>query len=1484
VSKQDWYRTVCRAHLLHHRGHAVNGTARILGLMLGFILSVSGLAQARVVVNEVMASNATFLADPQGDFDDWIELYNAGDTAVDLGGMYLTDDRRAPTKWQIPTGNRPATTLAAGDYLLIWADGDVHDNVIGPPPGQRASGRPPGGFHASFRLSAAGEAVYLFDTDGVTLLDSLVFGEQRPDISFGRYPDGGETLRFFYEPTPGGPNNEGYLGVVAPLRFSHERGIYSPEVTRLGGPGFDLAITTATPGARIIYTLDGKAPDVTNGYPTPPGREYTGPIHIVTTTILRAMAVKPGYMPTKIHTHTYIFDNRETIRSLPVVSLVGDPGQTFYEPDGVMAIVGGTYAGGPWNPTGPDSYNNPMQRGLERPVSAEWFFFGVPDSGFHIDCGLRVHGSNYTRPRYVRQNGLWSGYGKFGFRLYFRNQYGPRRLEYPLFPLTEVERFKSLVLRAGHNDRTNPFIKDELLRRLHQDMGQVAATGTFANLFVNGEHKGYYNPTQHVKSQACQEWFDSDKPWDVMTQNGIRDGDAQAWNTMINLARTRNMADPAAYAELCQKLDVVNFIDYLIIRLWPNDWDWPQNNWSAACERSETGRWRFFVWDAEGTFESGQLNNDRFNELNSQGNANGYLYRALKANRDFRLLFADRLYKHFFNGGALTQQNVTRRFYEMQNELRTVIPNMNTYIVDGWTPSRQNIFLNACIREGLYTFAGPSFLVGGTPRYGGRITAGQSLQMVPSRSGAPIYYTLDGTDPAGVDSPQTAEVTTLVARTAPKRVLVPTGPVAGDWRSPDAFNDSQWLLSSGAPGGVGYERSTGYEHHISLDVGQLMYNINGSCYIRIPFQFTGDKKTLAAMTLRMQYDDGFVAYLNSAEVARRNFNGTPAWNSVASAANPDSLAVLFESIDISSHIDKLRPGVNVLAIHGLNTPTTSSDFLINAELAVTKAVPQPGQTDSHLYTAPIPLTRSTVVKARVREGNTWSALAEAVFAVGPVKESLRVSEIMYHPSGGNDPNGEYVELTNIGAQPINLNRVQFTRGIRFTFPDVELAPGAFCLVVNDRETFEALYGPGLPIAGEYTGRLSNSGERIELRDALDEVILDFRYRDDWFDITDGMGFSLTVVDPAGTLAHLWGSRNTWRPSARAGGSPGFDDRDEVPAPGTVVINELLANSAGLGPDWIELHNTSNRAVDIGGWFLSDNRNELTRYQIAEGTVLPPYGYLVLTESAHFGNPKDPGSRRPFALSRMGEAVYLHSGDRGELAGYSEQAEFGPSDLGVTFGRYEDAPVDAGLVPLTEPTPGAANADPLVGPVVITEIMYHTNNSPDVEYVELLNISDADVTLYDALREAPWRFTDDPESPRIDLLFPDDPPISMAPGEYLLLVKDRTLFASRFSVLPAVQILEWGAGNLSNSGQTIQLSRPGDPDSDGRQPWIAVDRIRYSNGARHEGFPTGLDPWPAQANGQGMSLTRISPEMFGDDPANWQAATPSPGAARSLFNR
>ena len=144
-----------------------------------------------VVINELMASNNSTITDPQGDYDDWIELVNITSEMVDLSGMYLSDNPENPLKWQFPDG----TNIGPDDFLIVWADEDGGDEP---------------GLHANFKLSSHGETIWLFNTDEQenALLDSVTFNIQNPDISFGRYPDGQGQLQTLSAPTPLAPNAE----------------------------------------------------------------------------------------------------------------------------------------------------------------------------------------------------------------------------------------------------------------------------------------------------------------------------------------------------------------------------------------------------------------------------------------------------------------------------------------------------------------------------------------------------------------------------------------------------------------------------------------------------------------------------------------------------------------------------------------------------------------------------------------------------------------------------------------------------------------------------------------------------------------------------------------------------------------------------------------------------------------------------------------------------------------------------------------------------------------------------------------------------------------------------------------------------------------------------------------------------------------------------------------------------------------------------
>jgi concanavalin A-like lectin/glucanase superfamily protein/CotH protein/lamin tail-like protein/chitobiase/beta-hexosaminidase-like protein/Fn3 domain-containing protein len=437
-----------------------------------------------------------------------------------------------------------------------------------------------------------------------------------------------------------------------------------------------------------------------------------------------------------------------------------------------------------------------------------------------------------------------------------------------------------------------------------------------------------------------------------------------------------------------------------------------------------------------------------------------------------------------------------------------------------------------------------------------------------------------------------------------------------------------------------------------------------------------------------------------------------------------------------------------------------------------------------------------------------------------------------------------------------------------------LMPGEYTVLASNLEAFELLYGTDVDIAGEYTGLLENNGEEIVLEDALGQVIHDFDYDDGWYEVTDGLGFSLTIRDPNSTDPNDWDEKDGWRAGFANGGSPGWDDSDFVLPAGAILVNELLAHSDTEPSDWVEFYNTSESPINIGGWFISDNDTDLMKYEIEENSILPPHGYAVFYADPNFGpGSVDPGSHTGFALSENGEKVYLTSGSGGALTGvYSTERRFYASEADVAFGHYVKS-TGTDFVAMSSNTPGVANTYPKVGPVVMNEIAYNPDSDGDAEFVEFLNVSGDSVTLYDSVKSAQWRFVDDWEddTPGLEYFFPEgSSAITLDPNEYFLLVKNEAAFETVFlggndiGTL-GVQWDVWGDdGGLNNGGEQPELQKPGDLVGLERQ-YIRVDRVKYSDGSH----PVGDDPWPTEPDDSDTyTLQRRVATDYGNDVINW----------------
>ncbi len=352
-----------------------------------------------------------------------------------------------------------------------------------------------------------------------------------------------------------------------------------------------LVVTlTNLAGGTIRYTTNGSLPDANS---TP----YLGPFSIEQSTVIRAQAFDAWGMPVgEVYTRSYLIVGYE--QSLPVVSVVADWGDL----DTLHA--------------------NATQRGREweRSITLEYFEPGG-ELGFNVKAGIRIHGG---RSRAVSP--------KKSYRIYFRKAYGgPGRLEYPLFEDSVVTKFDKLVLRAGYNDaftylneRFEPtvqstgavYIRDQVVRNLHRDMGQPVAHGSWVLLYLNGEFWGLYNLTERIDLQFLQSYSDPNSTWDIIekevstdrgewiSQEVARDGNYGGWLDNQNWVGSADFSNPANIGGLEWRVDMENVFSYMFLQAYVQNYDWPGNNWTVY-QRTDPGatgverKWRMMVWDAE---------------------------------------------------------------------------------------------------------------------------------------------------------------------------------------------------------------------------------------------------------------------------------------------------------------------------------------------------------------------------------------------------------------------------------------------------------------------------------------------------------------------------------------------------------------------------------------------------------------------------------------------------------------------------------------------------------------------------------------------------------------------------------------------------------------------------------------------------------------------------------------------------------------------
>lgn len=508
-------------------------------------LATSG--QAQVFINEVCSKNVQSFIDSDGDSPDWIELYNAGSEAVDLSGYFISDNEEKLEKWSIENAQ-----IDAGGYLLILASGkDRIDSE----------------YHTNFKISSDGETVAFSDPEG-ELIHRLVVPLLRSDHSIGYYQEEPLTPVIFESPTPGTSNNispsDGY---TADPEFMEDEAFFSASA--------HLTIKHIDPDAELYYTLNG-------GIPSKASERYIDTIQIDTTTVVRVRAYSDGRIPSNAVTQTFFIRDRSP---LAIFSLSTNPGSLWDQDTGIYVFGPNADSFHPYS--GANFWNE-----WERQIHLE-MFLPNGDLAFSEDLGVRMHGGGQARTRQARP-----------FRILAKQEFGASEVEFKVFEDKPMESYDRLVLRNSGSDFNKAHFRDGVIQRLmiedELDIDLLAYRPVI--LYLNARYWGVYNLRERYDDAYIHGNHPEigDLPTDILEQDfEVINGDSLWMRDLWNHVIDNDMADDQLFARVIEQMDLSNVADYFIAETYLNNRDWPNNNLRYWRPRSDTGQWRYMLFDLD---------------------------------------------------------------------------------------------------------------------------------------------------------------------------------------------------------------------------------------------------------------------------------------------------------------------------------------------------------------------------------------------------------------------------------------------------------------------------------------------------------------------------------------------------------------------------------------------------------------------------------------------------------------------------------------------------------------------------------------------------------------------------------------------------------------------------------------------------------------------------------------------------------------------
>ena len=1146
------------------------------------------------------------------------------------------------------------------------------------------------------------------------LLDSVTFGPQVSDISFGR--DSASAWVSFGDATPGAANTTPALlepfATAAEVTASLASGFYSASET----------VTLANSGEGTIhYTLDGSDPTVASPV-------YSAEIAVTETTILRARVFEEGLIPGPTLLRSY-FLGEDATPQLPVFSFVGDPETLFGDDIGI--------------------YENDTPyvfKGREIPIQLE-FFEQDQSLAFSVNAGARIGGEN-----------IWRKAQK-PFNIYFRGKYGDDVLPYQLFPDEAVGIFGEFSLRNGGDDWEETLMRDGMMApQLSGQMEASLYSYRPSALFLNGEFWGIYNIRKRLDEVSfAQEQYLEETQYDLVQY--ARDetgttilqaevGTTERYQELLDFLEANDESDPAVYAQIEEMVDVDSFIDYVVATDFAQNTSWFHNRefWSGKTPGS---KWRWIVND----FDRGFSGNNARKTLIDDFQRDYPLFQHLE-NSD---LFVNRLIQRYaahvgstffpqrFNDvldGLVAEQDgeIARHIARWSAEggissatkRSDEIAEIRQFVAD--RPALALILLEARL---LLDRPSADLTLAATPLSGGTIQV----------AGVPML--LDYNNVVSLLQETPFEVTAVAApgfafsswsngSTEPTIEVTLTGALAltANFQSgvemvlETAIVTDTTLTAANSPYAVVGDLVVEEGATLTIEEGATFMMAKGSS-VRVhgTLDVNGTEAAPVSFLARDGSSWGNIGFVDTTTTSEMSH--VKIRNATVSGFDPLNLKGAISGYNatiVLDHLDIVGPSP-IFARFG-------STSLLDSVVSIT-------------FTGDAINVKSGegLVEGCTFAGNT-SVDTDAIDFDAVTNGVIRNNRI--YAFRGDNSDG-----IDVGEGCVNL-LLEGNRIYNNSDKGVSVGQGSEVVVrqnlivgcdsgvavkdegstaLIDQNTFsrnrlgvwsyEKNFGAG---GGDVTVTnciFSASKEGDTLVDSLSSLSASYSLSD----TLPIAGSSNFVGDPQFTNAGIYDfSLLMSSPAIDAGDPSHVPDPDSTRAdvgmsylydpmdypflpPNVIVINEVLSNSAGLG-DWIELYNSSTEAVDLGGWYLSDSGTDLQKYRIADGTILQGGSYLAFTENGNFGEGSlDPGLISPFALSANGETVYVYKPAEGLDLEYLASEDFGAASDGVTLGRYfKESSGTFNFVAMSTPTFGAVNSLPEVGPIVMSEIMYHPESN------------------------------------------------------------------------------------------------------------------------------------------------------------------------------